>query len=112
MGYPIQADMPVRPTPCRHCPFAGSDPIKLSAEEYAGFYHALITFKASHLCHLTPRLRCRGGRDIQLASLHRQGIIAQPTEESYREKLQAAADINTRVRKLCEFLDASSSSCA
>lgn len=51
---------------------------------------------ASQICH-HPRMHgkkethlCRGARDFQLTILHRMGMIAEPTDEAFKEASEAA----------------------
>ncbi|MDF0556452.1 hypothetical protein [Kamptonema sp. UHCC 0994] len=55
--YPVQAK------PCRTCPFAGSEPVRLSNSRYQQILSNLVNSQ-QHLCHSADnKAICRGGRD-------------------------------------------------
>ena len=88
----------IQKTPCRTCPFAGSDPIALEPESLQGFYQNVAGLHGSHICHsVKKKTICRGGRDITLKVLAVMGLLAEPTDEEFeRVSLKLLTDKRKR----------------
>lgn len=85
---------PVMNKQCKSCIFRhDGNQVRLSSERMAEISSYLVK-GTQHICH-TPQagskdnLICRGGRDFQLQVFHRLGVIAEPTDESLSEAMQA-----------------------
>jgi hypothetical protein len=74
---------PVQKTPCRTCPFAGKEPVRLSSDRYKHYLDNLLG-NGQHLCHSADnKAICRGGREIQLRWLYSIGALSEPTDEAF-----------------------------
>ena len=75
---------PIQKTPCKTCPFAGSNPIALEPESLADHYRNVIELHGSHICHsVKQKTICRGGRDITLKVLTAMRLLAEPTDSEF-----------------------------
>ena len=80
----ITQQTPIRKTPCRTCPFAGSDPIALEPKTLQDIYRNIVEISGSHICHSEKAITiCRGGRDITLKVLTAKGLLAEPTDKEF-----------------------------
>ena len=80
----ITPQTPIQKTPCKTCPFAGSEPIALEPESLANYYQNIIGLHGSHICHsVKTKTICRGGRDITLKVLTAMRLLAEPTDEEF-----------------------------
>ena len=77
---------PVMQEQCASCPFREGGDMQLRKNVLAR-----TLLQASQICH-HPKLYgkkethlCRGARDEQLVLLHRLGLLAEPTDECFRE---------------------------
>jgi hypothetical protein len=78
------SQMLVQPTPCRTCPFEGTQPIMLSQERQAEITANVVNLRSQHLCHSANNKKiCRGGRNLMLRVMCIQGFITEPTDEAY-----------------------------
>jgi len=69
----------VQEKPCRGCPFAGEEPVRLNSDRYAELIRNL-TEGRQHLCHsVNDQKICRGGRD---------GYLDEPTDEALNQKVK------------------------
>lgn len=88
--------MPVQASPCRTCPFAGVEPIKLTPSRYADLFQNLMG-NGQQLCHSADNKKiCRGGRDIQLKLLHCWGFISAPTDEEFNKTMDECLGTDTK----------------
>ena len=77
----ISPRTPIQKTPCKTCPFAGSNPIALEPESLANYYRDVIELQGSHMCHsVKQKTICRGGRDLTLKVLAAMRLLAEPTD--------------------------------
>ena len=80
----ITPQTPIQKTPCKSCPFAGSDPIALEPESLADHYKNILGLQGSHICHsVKQKTICRGGRDLTLKVLTATRLLAEPTDEEF-----------------------------
>ena len=78
----ITPQTPIQKTPCKSCPFAGSEPIALEPESLHNYYQNITGLHGSHICHsVKTKTICRGGRDLTLKVLTAKGLLAEPTAE-------------------------------
>lgn len=88
--------MPAQTEPCKTCPFAGVDSIKLSPSRYAELINNLMG-NGQHLCHsANDKMICRGGRDIQLRWLYLQGFVAEPTDDAFNKTMNECLAGNSK----------------
>ena len=81
---------PVQTKPCRTCPFAGEQPVRLSRNRYQQYINNLVNDR-QHLCHsANNKAICRGGRDIQLHFLSSIGALSEPTDEALNDAINDA----------------------
>ncbi|MEO9124777.1 MAG: hypothetical protein ABI262_08840 [Microcoleus sp.] len=74
---------PVQKSPCLTCPFAGKEPLILSASSYQKYLENLIG-NGQHICHSSNNtMICRGGREIQLRFLYAIGMLDEPTDKAF-----------------------------
>ena len=84
----ISPQTPIQKTPCKTCPFAGSDPIALEPESLANYYKNIVQLQGSHICHsVKTKTICRGGRDLTLKVLAAKGLLAEPTDNEEFESV-------------------------
>jgi len=80
----ITPQTPIQKTPCKTCPFAGSNPIALEPESLHNYYQNIVQLRGSHVCHSARKTTiCRGGRDITLKVLTAMRLLAEPTDEEF-----------------------------
>lgn len=80
--------VPVQPSPCRTCPFAGTKPIQLHPQSHFNYIRNLVEGRSQHLCHSANDEKvCRGGRDIQLRLFYSKGDIESPTDEAFTKAI-------------------------
>lgn len=78
------ADMPVQKSPCRTCPFEGSEPVDLTPEAYKDYIEAIVKLRSQHLCHSAQNQAiCRGGRNLTLRVMCTKGLIEEPTDQAF-----------------------------
>jgi hypothetical protein len=83
---------PVQDKPCRSCPFAGSEPVRLLPERYQQILSNLVNSQ-QHLCHsVDNKAICRGGREIQLRWLCSIGALSEPTDEAFDAAINEVMD--------------------
>jgi hypothetical protein len=83
-GFKDLRKVPVQPSPCRTCPFAGTNPLQLDPQSHFNYIRNLVEGRSQHLCHSADNKKvCRGGRDIQLRLLYSKGDIQAPTDEAF-----------------------------
>lgn len=79
--------MPVQESPCKTCPFSGTNPIQFSPERYNELLINLMG-NGQHFCHsANNQMICRGGRNIQLRYLCAIGALAEPTDKAFDEAI-------------------------
>ena len=80
----ITPQTPIQKTPCKSCPFAGSNPIALEPESLADHYRNVIELQGSHICHsVKQKTICRGGRNLTLKVLTVMGLLKEPNDEEF-----------------------------
>ena len=83
---------PVQKKPCRSCPFAGKEPVRLSNDRYREIFTNLVNSQ-QHLCHSADnKAICRGGREIQLRWLCSIGALSEPTDEAFNAAINKVMD--------------------
>jgi len=83
----------VQTKPCKSCPFAGSDPVKLTPKAMQRYLEKLASLQSQHFCHSTSDKICRGGRDIQLKLLCAIGMLEAPTDEAFDREVSLIVDL-------------------
>lgn len=83
-------DYPVQNKPCYTCPFEGRKPLPLSRQSHARFLENLMG-NGQHICHSSNGGRiCRGGRNIQIKTFYRMGILPEATNEAFEKAIDDA----------------------
>jgi hypothetical protein len=79
-----------REAQCSSCPFLKRG-LELQPEVIAEIHQYLLRGQ-NHYCHSDPTNHtiCRGGRNYQLETWCRMGVIAAPTDEALRLAMEAA----------------------
>jgi len=78
----------VQKEPCRTCPFAGKEAVRLDSKCYAELIQNLAK-GYQHLCHSAGNEKiCRGGREIQLRLFCHYGYLDEPTDEALNQKVK------------------------
>ena len=84
----------VRKNQCKTCPWRPKSPLNHTVPEIA---QKAIT-EHNHYCHneqlegRTPTILCRGTRNYQLKIFHKLGVLAEPTDDCWKETLKSLTD--------------------
>lgn len=68
---------------CKSCIF-GPTPLQLTPERKDEIITYLVKLESSHICHTTDKT-CYGAMELQAQTMHRMGIIKEPTVECFLE---------------------------